>query len=149
MGPVCMLVAFGRVAGMVLSQGNIINTIANSAINLISRFGTAGSAVGMFLFTLLFNMLLPNGLVKIPILLPLFIPIADVLGISRGVLCFCYQMGDGLTNFITPMSTVLASGLMIANVNYKDWMKYIMPYQLVLVLFSCIVIAILQVTGMA
>ena len=61
----------------------------------------------------------------------------------------CYQMGDGLTNFITPMSTVLASGLMIANVNYGKWMKYVAPYVLTLLGFAIAVIMILQTIGWA
>lgn len=147
MGGVCMLVGFGRVAGMVLSNSNIINTISYGAVRLISRFGTAGSAVGIFTFTTLFNLLMPNGLAKIPILMPLFIPVADVLGITRQVLALCYQLGDGLTNFLTPMSTVLASGLIIANVDYGKWIRYILPYALVLLLFNGAVITVLQVLG--
>lgn len=147
MGAVCMLVGFGRVAGMVLSDSSIINTISNAAVQLIGRFGTAGSAVGMFIFTSLFNLLMPNGLAKIPVLMPLFVPVADILGISRQILSLCYQLGDGLTNFITPMSTVLASGLMIANVNYIKWMKYIIPYVCTLMVFGAIAIMFLQTIG--
>ena len=127
----------------------MVNTISNVAVEVIGRFGAAGSAAGMFLFTTLFNLLMPNGLAKIPILMPLFIPIGDILGITRQVLALCYQMGDGLTNFITPMSTVLASGLMIANVNYGKWMKYVAPYVLTLLGFAIAVIMILQTIGWA
>ncbi len=147
MGGVCMLVGFGRVAGMVLSQSCIINTISYGAVQLIDGLGTAGSAVGMFVFTTLFNFLMPNGLAKIPILMPLFIPVGDVLGITRQVLAMCYQLGDGLTNFLTPMSTVLASGLMIANVNYGKWIKYILPYALALLVFNGVVITVLQMVS--
>lgn len=147
MGAVCMLVGFGRVAGMVLSDSNIINTISNAAVQLIGGFGTAGSAVGMYIFTSLFNLMMPNGLAKIPVLMPLFVPVADILGISRQTLSLSYQLGDGLTNFITPMSTVLASGLMIANVNYVKWMKYILPYFCTLLAFGAIAIMILQTIG--
>ena len=147
MGGVCMLVGFGRVAGMVLSESCIINTISHAAVELIGGLGTAGSAVGIFIFTTLFNLLMPNGLAKIPILMPLFIPVGDVLGITRQVLAACYLFGDGLTNFITPMSTVLASGLMIANVNYGKWIKYVLPYALVLLVFDGAVITILQLIG--
>ena len=125
-------------------KGCIINTISYGAVQLIDGLGTAGSAAGTFLFTTLFNFLMPNGLAKIPILMPLFVPIADVLGITRQVIALCYQLGDGLTNFLTPMSTVLASGLMIANVNYGKWIKYALPYAAVLLVFNIGVIMILQ-----
>lgn len=147
MGGVCMLVGFARVAGMVLSEGCIINTISYGAVQLIDGLGTAGSAAGTFAFTTLFNLLMPNGLAKIPILMPLFVPIADVLGITRQVIALCYQLGDGLTNFLTPMSTVLGSGLILANVNYGKWLKYALPYAGVLFVFNIAVIMILQSIG--
>jgi len=147
MGAVCMLVGFGRVAGMVLSESCIINTISYGAVQLIDGLGTAGSAVGMFGFTTLFNLLMPNGLAKIPILMPLFTPVGDVLGITRQVVGLCYQLGDGLTNFLTPMSTVLASGLMIAKVDYGKWIKYALPYATALLVFNGIVICGLQLIG--
>ena len=109
--------------------------------------GASFSAIGMFVFTTLFNLLMPSGPAKVPILMPLFTPVADILGITRQVLCTCYQLGDGLTNFLTPVSSVLATGLILSETKYSKWLRYAVPYALILIAFSCVCIFSLQAAG--
>jgi len=147
MGPVCLLIGFSKLISMILSDGQVINTIAYAALTLIQKFGSSFSAIGMFIFTTLFNLIMPSGPAKVPILMPLFIPVGDVLGITRQVLCTCYQLGDGLTNFLTPVSSVLATGLILSEARYSKWLKYAIPYALILIVFSAVCIFVLQSIG--
>ena len=101
----------------------------------------------MFLFTTLFNLIMPSGPAKVPLLMPLFMPVADILGITRQILCTCYQLGDGLTNFLTPVSSVLATGLILSNTKYSKWMRYAVPYALCLIGFSAVCIFVLNLAG--
>lgn len=147
MGPVCLLIGFSKLISVVLADGQIINTIAHGALVLIESLGAGFSAIGMFLFTTLFNLLMPSGPAKVPLLMPLFTPVADILGITRQVLCTCYQLGDGLTNFLTPVSSVLATGLILTNTKYSKWLRYAVPYAAVLIAFSAVCIFILNAVG--
>lgn len=125
----------------------MINTIAHAALGLIQSMGSSFSAIGMFFFTTLFNFMMPSGPAKVPILMPLFMPVADVLGITRQVLCTCYQLGDGLTNFLTPVSSVMATGLILSGTRYSKWMRYAVPYALILIGVSAVCIFFLQSIG--
>ena len=147
MGPVCLLIGFSKLISVILADGHVINTIANAALMIIQRMGASFSAIGMFVFTTLFNLLMPSGPAKVPILMPLFTPVADILGITRQVLCTCYQLGDGLTNFLTPVSSVLATGLILSETKYSKWLRYAVPYALILIAFSCVCIFSLQAAG--
>lgn len=147
MGPVCLLIGFSKLISTILADGQVINTIAHSALLLIQSMGSSFSAIGMFIFTTLFNFLMPSGPAKVPILMPLFTPVADVLGITRQILCTCYQLGDGLTNFLTPVSSVLATGLILSGTKYSKWMRYAVPYALILIGISAIFIFGLQSIG--
>lgn len=147
MGPVCLLIGFSKLISVILSDGQVINTIAQAALTVIEGLGSSFSAIGMFLFTTLFNLLMPSGPAKVPILMPLFTPVADILGITRQVLCTCYQLGDGLTNFLTPVSSVLATGLILSGARYSKWLRYAVPYALILIVFSAVCIFVLQTIG--
>lgn len=147
MGPVCLLIGFSSLISSILSDGQVINTIAHSALLVIQNMGSSFSAIGMFIFTTLFNFLMPSGPAKVPILMPLFTPVADVLGITRQVLCTCYQLGDGLTNFLTPVSSVLATGLILSGCKYSKWLRYAVPYALFLIVLSAFIIFGLQSVG--
>lgn len=136
-----------KLISTVLADGQVINTIAHAALTVIQSLGSSFSAIGMFIFTTLFNLMMPSGPAKVPILMPLFTPVADVLGITRQVLCTCYQLGDGLTNFLTPVSSVLATGLILSETRYSKWLKYAVPYALILIAFSGLCIFLLQSFG--
>lgn len=147
MGPVCLLIGFSKLISVILADGQVINTIAHAALTVIQSLGSSLSAIGMFIFTTLFNLMMPSGPAKVPILMPLFTPVADVLGITRQVLCTCYQLGDGLTNFLTPVSSVLATGLILSGTRYSKWMRYAVPYALALIAFSALAVFFLQTIG--
>lgn len=147
MGAVCLLIGFSKLISTVLMDGQVLHTIANAALTVIQGMGTSMSGVGMFLFTTLFNLMMPSGPAKVPILMPLFMPIADILGLTRQVLCTCYQLGDGLTNFLTPVSSVLATGLILSNTRYSKWLRYAVPYALILIAFSAVLIFLLASIG--
>ena len=124
-----------------------MDTIAHAAAEVIGSFGSAAAASGIFLFTTLFNLLVPNGPAKVSMMIPLFVPVADVLGISRQVMCLGFQLGDGLTNYITPVSSVLAAALGMTGVNYGKWLKYVLPYVLITFVISIVALSILQTIG--
>ena len=147
MGGVCVMIGFAKVIGNVLQNGLIMDTIAHAAAEVIGSFGSAAAASGIFLFTTLFNLLVPSGPAKVSMMVPLFVPVADVLGITRQVMCLGFQLGDGLTNYITPVSSVLAAALGMTGVNYGKWLKYVLPYVLITFVISIVALSIRQTIG--
>ena len=97
--------------------------------------------------TTLFNLLIPSGPAKVPMLIPLFLPVADALSMSRQVLCLAFQLGDGLTNYITPVSSVLAAALAMSGVNYGKWLRYVLPYVCITFVISVAALTFLQSIG--
>ncbi len=149
MGGICLMIGFAKVIGTVLTDGQILHTIAFGAVSVIGRLGSAVTATGIFVFTTLFNLLIPSGPAKVPMLIPLFLPVADALGMSRQVLCLAFQLGDGLTNYITPVSSVLAAALAMSGVNYGKWLKYVLPYVGITLAISVVALTLLQSVGWA
>ena len=80
-------------------------------------------------------------------LIPLFIPVADVLGISRQVMCLAFQLGDGLTNLIVPTSGCLLGVLGVARLEWGKWAKFQIKMQGILFILSTIFIFIAVLTG--
>ena len=68
---------------------------------------------------------------------------------SRQVLCLAFQLGDGLTNYITPVSSVLAAALAMSGVNYGKWLRYVLPYVGITLSISVAALTFLQSVGWA
>lgn len=147
MGGICLVMGFARVVGFVLTKGNIIHTLSNAASGVIQESGLALAGVGIFVFTLLFNLFIPSGMSKAAIMMPVLTPIGDVCGLTRQVVAFAYQFGDSLTNTLTPMSGPLVGALGLAGVDYNNWVKYAAPLIAMLTVVSGIMIAILATIG--
>lgn len=147
MGGICLMIGFAKVVGIVLTDGKILHTIAYAAVTAIGGLGDAFTASGMFIFTTAINLLIPSGPAKVPMLIPLFVPVADVLGITRQVMCLAFQLGDGLTNFVTPVSAVLAAALSMSGVDLRQWWRYVLPYTGITFIIAIVALTILQSTG--
>ena len=147
MGGICLMIGFAKVVGIVLTDGKILHTIAYGAVTVIGGLGDAFTASGMFLFTTAINLLIPSGPAKVPMLIPLFVPVADVLGITRQVMCLAFQLGDGLTNFVTPVSAVLAAALSMSGVDLRQWWRYVLPYTGLTFVIAIVALTILQSIG--
>ena len=47
---------------------------------------------------MLINLLIPSGSAKAAIVMPIIIPIAEIVGLTAQTAVLAYQLGDGITN---------------------------------------------------
>src|SRR2546429_9980281 len=82
-----------------------------------------------------------HGLVHVPVPspsghavppLPILVPLADLLGLSRQVTVLAYQYGGGLCELFTPTNGALMANLAAAHVPYEDWVRFALPLLLTL-----------------
>src|SRR3989441_10138534 len=59
--------------------------------------------------------------------LPILVPLADLLGLSRQVTVLAYQYGGGLCELLTPTNGALMAILAAAEVRYEDWLRFALP----------------------
>lgn len=147
MGGICLVMGLARVVGFVLQRGNIMHTLSHTVSGIIGGSGLAIAAVGIFVFTLLLNFVIPSGTSKAAIMMPVLTPIGDLCGLTRQCVALAYQLGDGMTNTLTPMSGPLIGSLGLANVNYNQWVKYAAPLMCILSAISAVFICVLSVMG--
>jgi len=73
--------------------------------------------------------------------MPIFAPIADMLGITRQTAVLAFHFGDGFTNMFWP-TTALPAALGIAKIPLERWYKYFAPLMLIYFIFNCIFVTI-------
>lgn len=147
MGGICLIMGCARVIGFVLTESNVMHTIANAAANAISGRGLAMAGAGLFLFTLILNLFIPSRNSKSAVMFPVLTPIGDICGLTRQVVAIAYQYGDFVTNCLTPMSGPLVGALGIAEIDYGKWFKYAAPLMAIYTVISFIAVAILASMG--
>lgn len=132
--PAAMVVGLAGGIVVVLEEGKIIDTLLFYASQTMSNLGKTGSVTVMYLIQNFLNIFIPSGSSKAALTMPIMSQFSDLIGISRQATVVAFQLGDGITNMITPVSGVLIGVLGIARIPYEKWVRWIIP--LILVLFT-------------
>ena len=77
-------------------------------------------------------------------MMPLMVPIADLLEVNRQVAVLAYQVGDGLSNMIWLTSPIMLIGIGMAKVLYTKYLSFIIKLYLANLILSMVVISLAQ-----
>ena len=100
---------------------------------------------GMYFFQTLLNFFIPSASGQAMVSMPLMVPLADLLGITRQTAVLAFTSGDGFSNMIIPTNGVLMAMLGIAGVPFEKWFKFVLPLfiYLLIVAFATLALAVL------
>lgn len=132
-----LMVGFARAIILILTEGNVIDTVLFYASQIISRTSSSVAAAVIYVFTFFFNCLVPSGSGKAAIVMPLIVPMADMANITRQTAVIAYQLGDGPTNLFWP--TAAMAPLAMGNIPYSKWFKWYLPLTLIIFVVSIII----------
>ncbi len=137
-----MLIGFARAIFVVLDQGRIIDTIVHALVAPLQNLPVALSALGMLVVQAAVHGPVPSVSGQAVLTMPVLVPMADLIGLSRQVVVLAYQYGAGLTELLTPTNGALMAVTAAAGVKYGDWLKFAGPLFGLLIAFSAIAIVI-------
>ncbi|WP_270646841.1 YfcC family protein [Paeniclostridium hominis] len=129
-----LCIAFARGIVIIAENGYIIDTILNSAANVLNGLPKAIFINLTFLIEGLIAFLIPSASGLASLTIPVLAPLGDLVDVSRQMIVTAYQFGIGITNLITPTSGVLMGALALANIPWSKWVRFIMPLIVVLVI---------------
>lgn len=118
------IIMFARAIGSVLSAGVITDTIVHSMAVVLTGLPAALLGVGMLAANTLINVVLTSGSGQAAAVMPIMIPLSDLLGVTRQTCILSFNFGDGFCNYILPTSTALMGILGAADVPYDRWMRF-------------------------
>ncbi|MGC2873946.1 YfcC family protein [Ihubacter sp. mB4P-1] len=126
-----IIVGLARGILVVMQQGMILDTIIHSLGGLIEGVPPALAGVLMFFVQLVVNFFIPSGSGQAAATMPIMVPLADMIGLSRQTAVLAYQFGDGFTNQIIPTCSWLMVNLAVAKIPYERWVKFVTPIMLI------------------
>jgi len=122
-----IIVGFARTIQVVLTQGQVIDTVINGLAAPLQSWPGHVAAVGMLAVQTVFNLFIPSGSGQAYITMPIMAPIADLTGLTRQTAVLAYQFGDGFTNMVVPTNPVLMGMLALARIPYQRWLRFVVP----------------------
>jgi uncharacterized ion transporter superfamily protein YfcC len=133
-----LIVGFARTIEVVLSDGQIIDSIIHGIAGLLEGMPAEISAVGMLAVQTICNFFIPSGSGQAFVTMPIMSPLATLTDVPQQTAVLAYQFGDGFTNMIVPTSALVMGALALGKVPYTAWVRFVGP--LLLKIFSLAIV---------
>ena len=128
-----ILIGFARAIFVVLDDGHVVDTLVSALFAPLGHLPVGVSAAGMMAVQTLLHFPVPSVSGQAVLTMPVLVPLADLLGLSRQVVVLAYQYGAGICELITPTNAALMAIIAAARVRYEDWLRFVLPLYLALV----------------
>lgn len=142
-----VLIGLATAVEIILSTGQVLDTIVNNLSELVSDHGPLVSAFGMFFAQLGLDVVIPSTSGQAAVTMPIFGPLGQLSGVSPQTTVYAFLLGNGLTNLITPTSSGLLVLLATAQVGWGQWARYIWRLFLVFGAIAMGLLSIAVLTG--
>lgn len=137
-----MIIGLARGIQWTLESGGLIDPLINALSTPLMGLPSWATAIGIFIVITLLNGLVPSGSGKAMAFMPILIPLADLVGLTRQTVVLAYQFGDGITNSLWFTFGTLLIFLSLGKIPLKKWYKFVVPIQATLFVVACIFLVI-------
>lgn len=134
--PAILLILMAMSIKQIVVSGGVMDTILFAAVSRLSGMNAALAIVWVWLLILVLNFFIGSGSAKAFLVLPILLPLVDVIGLSRQLAVQAFIFGDGFSNLLYPTNAALMIGLGFSPVGYTKWLRWELPLQIGLALLS-------------
>lgn len=139
-----LMIGIARAIAVVMTEGQILDSVVNGAVSVFGSFPPAMLAVGIFLLATVLNFFIPSGSGKATIIIPILSPVAQIVGINQQTMILAYQFGDGFSNSIYPTAGFYVAAIQMSGVKFTTWLKFQLPLYFMWFASGCVALVIAQ-----
>lgn len=125
--PAIPLILMAASIKFIVAQGGIIDTILYQISLPLTQTSPFVALILIYLLALVIEFFVSSGSAKAFLLIPILVPLADLVGITRQLTVTAYCFGDGFSNLAYPTNPVLLICLGLSMVSYSRWIKWTLP----------------------
>jgi uncharacterized ion transporter superfamily protein YfcC len=122
--PLLMMAASVR---YIVQMGGILDTILHWASTAFINVSPFAAALMIYGLTLVMELFITSGSAKALLLIPIMMPLADLVHVNRQIAVSAYCFGDGFSNLVYPTNAALLITLSLTVVPYHKWVKFLLP----------------------
>jgi uncharacterized ion transporter superfamily protein YfcC len=145
--PGILLVLMAAAVKQIMQQSRILDTLLHFAAENLGGAGKVSGALMMYALVLFLNFFISSGSAKAFLVMPIVVPLTDLVGIGRQTAVLAFMFGDGYSNILYPTNAMLLICLAMTGIPYTTWLKKILPLQLLLFIISVGFIALAALSG--
>lgn len=112
---------------VLMTNAGIQDTIIYACASMVQGLPSWASAAGMYVAQTIINFPIVSGSGQAAATMPIMVPLADLVGVSRQTAVLAFLLGDGFTNAIYPTAASMMTYIAMVKIPYNKWAKFAMP----------------------
>ena len=117
----------------IITSGGILDTVLNWANNGLQGTSPFTAALLIYGLTLVLELFITSGSAKAFLLIPILMPLADLVGVNRQIAVSAYTFGDGFSNMVYPTNAALLITLSLTVIPYSKWVRWVMKLWIMII----------------
>jgi uncharacterized ion transporter superfamily protein YfcC len=131
-----LIIVLARGVTVIMNNSQITDSVLHTMENAVSNTSSGVFGGVMLLINIPLAFLVPSTSGHGALAMPILAPLADFAGVPRAIVVTAFQSASGIVNLITPTSAVVMGGLALAKVRYDQYLRFLAPLLLVLLVVS-------------
>lgn len=136
-----LIIVLARGVTVIMNNSQITDTVLHSMESAVNNTSPAIFGGLMFLINVPLAFLVPSTSGHAALAMPILAPLADFAGVPRAIVVTAFQSASGVVNLVTPTSAVVMGGLALAKVRYDEYVRFVAPLLLGLLVVCTVLIA--------
>ncbi|MBN2627230.1 MAG: YfcC family protein [Spirochaetales bacterium] len=132
MAPGILLIVMAMSIPHIMTRGGVMDTILFRAGEIIEGTGLYTAGFLVYLLTLMLNFFISSASAKAFLIMPILVPLADLLHLTRQTVILAFDLGDGFSNIIFPTNALLLIALGFTSISYTRWIRWTWKVQLII-----------------
>jgi uncharacterized ion transporter superfamily protein YfcC len=108
----------------IIVEGGVMDTILHWASSPFSSTSPFTATLVIYFLALIIEFFVSSGSAKAFLMMPILLPLADLVGVTRQITVTAYCFGDGFSNLVYPTNPVLLIVLGLTVVSFPKWLKW-------------------------
>ena len=142
-----MMIGFAYVVAIILNKGNIMDTIVHALAGILSYVPYILQAPAMFAMHTIISLLITSGSGQAATTMPIMVPVADLIGMTRQTACLAYSFGDGFSNNILPHAAATMGFVGAVGIPFSRWFRYAFKLFIIWFFVACALLMVATVIG--
>jgi uncharacterized ion transporter superfamily protein YfcC len=125
----------------IIASGGILDTILNWANLAFTGTSTFAATLMIYALTLVLELFITSGSAKAFLLIPILMPLADLVGVNRQIAVSAYTFGDGFANMAYPTNAALLITLSLTVIPFAKWLRWVLSLWFWIILATLVFLA--------
>ena len=145
--PAIVLILMASSIKHIITSAGVMDTILFHVGEVVKNSNPYAAVAVLFGVVFAMDFLIGSGSAKAFLIMPLIVPLADIIGVNRQIMVLAFQFGDGFSNVVFPTNPVLLISLGLASLSYTKWMKWIWKVELAVLAVSLLFLELAVLIG--